>query len=121
MIYTLDLNDSGLRVFRDLEVVTQSPGFAIVGPSEVLLGDAARGQFRLSPRQANNQFWHRLNMDPLATRGPNVANHADLVYRHLKELLEPAGFGADDELILAVSGTTTNDQLGLLLPCTGSR
>jgi hypothetical protein len=54
-------------------------------------------------------------MDPLGTRGPNVANHADLVYRHLKELLDEAAFGSDDELILAVAGTTSNDQLGLLL------
>ena len=114
-IFALDLNDSGLRLFRDQEVVAQSSGFAIVMQSELLLGDAARSQFRLHPREANNQFWHRLSMDPLATRGPNVANHADLVYRHLKELLDDADFGPDDELILAVAGTTTNDQLGLLL------
>jgi hypothetical protein len=114
-IFALDLNDSGLRLFRDLEVTAQSSGFAIVMQSQLVLGDAARSQFRLHPREANNQFWHRLSMDPLATRGPNVANHADLVYRHLKELLDTANFGPDDELILAVAGTTTSDQLGLLL------
>ncbi|TDJ24554.1 MAG: hypothetical protein E2O58_05630 [Gammaproteobacteria bacterium] len=114
-IFALDLNDSGLRLFRDLEVAAESPGFAIVTQSQLLLGDAARREFRLHPRQANNQFWHRLSMDPLAMRGPNVANHADLVYRHLKELLGEAAFESDDELILAVAGTTTSDQLGLLL------
>jgi hypothetical protein len=114
-IFTLDLNDAGLRLFRDQEVAAQSPGFAIVMPSELVLGDAARKQFRLHPRQANNQFWHLLSTDPLETRGPNIANHADLVYRQLQELLAEAAFGPDDELILAVAGTTTNDQLGLLL------
>ena len=114
-IFALDLNDTELRLFRDLEVAARSPGFAVVMQSQLLLGDAARSQFRLHPREANNQFWHRLNMDPLETRGPNVANHADLVYRHLKQLLDEAAFAADDELILAVAGTTTNDQLGLLL------
>lgn len=114
-ILVLDLNDSRLRLYRELDVVADGPGYAVVTPSEVVLGDTARSQFRLHPRQANNQFWHRLSMDPLASRGPNVANHADLVYRHLKALLESADARPDDELILAVPGTTTADQLGLLL------
>jgi hypothetical protein len=81
----------------------------------IRFGDSATEQFRLHPRQVNNQFWNRLSADPLSFRGPNAANHADLVYRQFVELATQAGLGSDDELFIATPATTTSEQLGLLL------
>ncbi|NJN52274.1 MAG: hypothetical protein HC809_11430 [Gammaproteobacteria bacterium] len=114
-LFVLDLNDAELRMSREGAIVARSRGFALIDQDELLLGDAAVRQFRLHPRQANNLFWHRLNSETLSHRGKDVANHADLVYRHLRALTETAKFTADDELIIAAPATTSTDQLGLLL------
>jgi hypothetical protein len=117
--FVFDLNDSELRIARigadSAEVVAQSTGFAMIDGRSIRFGDAAMQQFRLHPRQINNQFWNRLNTDPLAVRAPDTANHADLVYRHFSELVREAAIGDGDELVIATPGTTSNEQLGLLL------
>lgn len=117
--FVLDLNDSELRIGRigpdSIEVVAQSTGFALINERVILLGEGAVQQFRLQPRQASNQFWNRLSTDPLPVRGPDTANFADLVFRHLSELVAVAGIAKSDELYIAVPGTTTPEQLGLLV------
>jgi hypothetical protein len=120
--YVLDTNDSELRIARlaadSGEVVALSNGFALIDGA-IVFGDAALRQFRLHPRKINNQYWNRLNTEPLPTRAPNAANHADLVFRHFAELIRDAKFAAGDECFIATSGTTTNEQLGLLLGIAG--
>ena len=117
--FVLDMNDSELRVARvgsdAHEVIVQSSGFALIDSRAIVFGDPALKQCRLHPRQINNQFWNRLSMDPLSVRGPNTANHADLVYRHFDELVRQAAITRDDEFVIATPGTTTNEQLSLLL------
>jgi len=117
--YVLDMHDSELRIARvgaDLpEVVAQSSGFAIIDERTIRFGQPAMQQFRLHPRQVNNHYWNRMNTDPLAVRGPNTANHADLIYRHFAELVREAAIASDDDFIIATPGTTSNEQLGLLL------
>jgi hypothetical protein len=121
--YVLDLNDSELRIARlgtDAgEIVVQSNGFALIDDRSILFGEPALKQFRLHPRKINNQFWNRLNTEPLPTRARNAANHADLVYHHFAELLRDAQFAAGDECFIATPGTTTNEQLALLLGIAG--
>ncbi len=82
------MNDSELRIARvdgDVaDIVAQSTGFAMIDDRAIRFGERAMQQFRLHPRQVNNQFWNRLNTDPLAVRGPDTANNADLVYRHVR-------------------------------------
>ena len=120
--YVLDMNDSELRIARmgadTTDVVAQSNGFAIIDERNIRFGDAAMQQFRLHPRQVNNHYWNRMNTDPLAVRGPNTANHADLVYRHLADLVREAAIAAGDDFVIATPGTTSNEQLGLLLGIT---
>jgi hypothetical protein len=52
-----------------------------------------------------------MNADPLTQPVKHAANHADLVYLHLKEI---AGISSDD-VVLAVPGTMSGEQLGVLL------
>ncbi|HET6472133.1 MAG TPA: hypothetical protein VFG38_09830 [Pseudomonadales bacterium] len=117
--FVLDLNDSELRLARigadTSEVVAQSSGFALIEDRSIVFGDAALKQYRLHPRKINNHYWNRLNSEPLPARGRNAANNADLVYGHFAELLRTAGFAKGDECFIATPGTTTNEQLGLLL------
>jgi hypothetical protein len=120
--FLLDMNDSELRIAQigeRIDVVTQSCGFALIDGREVVIGERAMQQFRLHPRQANNQFWHRLSTDALPVRGPDTATFADLVYRQLQELARQAQIGPDDELFVAVAGSTSADQLGLLVGIAG--
>ncbi len=115
--FAFDMNDSELRIARMVEapeVVVRSVGFAMINPRAVLLGNPALHEFRLHPRQASNQFWNRLSSDALSVRGPDTATFADLVYRQLRDMLQLAGAGAADELYIAVPGTTSGEQLGLL-------
>lgn len=120
--FVFDMNDSELRIARSgadgPDIAAQSIGFALIEDRAIRFGESALQQFRVHPRQVNNQFWNRLSADPLAVRGPNAANHADLVYRHFCELVHEAGVTATDEFVIATPGTTTNEQLGLLLGIT---
>jgi hypothetical protein len=113
--FVLDLNDIDLRILRDDVVLAGDSGFAFIQGAQVEFGDAARRRARLHPRQSSNQHWHRLALDPLAVRAPNLGNLADLVYRQLRDLTQRAGVGKSDELLVAAPGTVTPDQLGLLL------
>ncbi len=113
--FVLDLNDAQLRVGRGTDVVAQSSGYALIEGNRLLLGDDARRAFRLHPRQAHNAFWHRLSTEVLSHRTRELASHADLVYRHLRALVEQAHISPGDELIIAAAATTSAEQLALLL------
>jgi hypothetical protein len=113
--FVFDLNDIELRLLRDGATTAESTGFAFIQGANVEFGEAARRRARLHPRQASSQYWHRLALDPLQIRGPNLANLADLVYRQMRELTTHAGMTKSDSLLIAAPGTVTPDQLGLLL------
>lgn len=112
----LEANDAEVALLRDGEVVCSQPGVALVDGREVLFGDDALARSRLSPRQVHNEFWQRLNADPVAPRGTGVANQADLVYLQLQALrgaLPPAQGSA--EVVVAAPPTASSAQLSLLL------
>lgn len=114
MTNVLELNDLELTLHRGNEVRYQSPAMAIVRNDELLFGEQAVRLARIHPQQANQQYFNRMNGDPLPQPIRKAANHADLVYLQLKEL---AGQNAEDT-VLAVPGTLTGDQLGVLLGIT---
>jgi len=107
----LEINDFELTLYRAGDVIYQAPAMAIVRDADMLFGEAALKQFRLFPRQANQQYLAKLNADPLSEPAKLAANHADLVYLHMKELTQVTS----DPLIVAVPGNLSRDQLGVLL------
>ncbi len=111
MTSILELNDLELTLHRGSEVRYRSPAMAIVRNDELLFGEPAVRLARIHPQQANQQYFNRMNGDPLPQPIRKAANHADLVYLHLKELAEKAA----DDTVLAVPGTLNGDQLGVLL------
>jgi hypothetical protein len=113
-----DLNDYELRLFRDGALAAESIGCALIGEDRVTFGDAALRRFRLEPRRSNNLYWQRMNLEALPVTGGGAAHHADLIYLQLGELVRESGLSAGDEVVVAVPGTTTPEQLGLLLGIT---
>lgn len=112
---TLDINDIEITLAQEAEIRFREPGIAIVNDAETTFGETALKRSRLDPRHTHNQFWQRLNADPVTPPGRGVKNQADLVYQHLLALKEATGLRDDDELIVVVPSSTTNEQLSLLL------
>lgn len=111
----LEINDVAITLSDDADVLYQEPGVAHVDKGGVVFGHAALRQSRLHPRQSHNQFWQRLNADPVAPPGPGVANQADLVYLHLAAIRAAANLGERQDIVVAAPPTATTQQLGMLL------
>ncbi len=111
MTAILEFNDLELTVHGGSGTRYQSPAIAIVREEELLFGEQALRLARIHPQQANQQYLNRMNGDPLPTPIRKAANHADLVYLHLKAFADQI----TDDAVLAVPGTLTGDQLGILL------
>ncbi|MDA1074701.1 MAG: hypothetical protein O3A63_08070 [Proteobacteria bacterium] len=111
MTLLLELNDCDLKLHDGSRVVYSEPAIAIVDKTEVTFGRAAQRSMRLKPQQTNQQYLSRLNADPLPVSGAGAKNHADLVYLHLKAIADLI----TADVVVAVPGTLTNDQLGVFL------
>ncbi|GMG87172.1 hypothetical protein [Biformimicrobium ophioploci] len=109
----LEINDCGLRVFAGNQPILLSPGIAIVEQNRIVTGADALGQVRTNPLRANDQFWRRLSLESLQSDNNSCRHHADLAFAHLRAIAEECQ--APEELVLAVPGNFTREQLGLLL------
>ena len=106
----LDCNDAALRLWQDGEGIW-SPGITWFAGGQYQFGEPAWQRARLSPREINNRFWHRLSTQPLSPALGPARHTADLVHTHLQTLLgEAAG-----DVRLAIPGTMEPAQLSLLL------
>jgi hypothetical protein len=109
----IELNDSGVRVFREGKIICESPGVAIVEHNKVVTGTEAEARAHLNPRAVNNRFWQHLNEIKFTSATRQVRHHADLAYHHLSTLLAQAGRPPD--AVLAVPSHYDDQQLALLL------
>jgi len=109
----IELNDSGVRVFREGKIVCESPGVAIVERNKVITGTEAQASVQLNPRAVNTRFWQHLNEVKLPNANRQARHHADLAYHHLSTVLAQAGRPPD--AVLAVPGQYDEQQLALLL------
>ena len=95
----------------------ESPGIALSEKKKLLVGQAADRRICQNPRFANNLFWDLMDGSPLSQPGYEGLSHADLVYRHLKEIWR-AVKSHGDEVIMAVPSFFTQEQLGYILGMT---
>lgn len=109
----IELNDSEIRVAKGADIILRSPGYAIVSKDRIELGSAAVRLARLNPRAMQNRYWHDLNQIPLPSPTSRARHNADLAYAHLLAIHELAG--KPDEVLFAVPGYYSNEQLSLLL------
>ena len=112
-IKVIELNDSAVSVSDETGLLIQSPGFAVVGDRGLEVGRAAEQQARLRPTSSFNKFWHQLSLEPLGYSVGNVRHFADLAYAHLLHVAEEANL--DGDVIFAVPGNFTSQQLAILL------
>lgn len=111
----LEVHDAEVALLQGDEVICSQPGVAFVDGREVLFGEEALARSRLRPRQTHNEFWQRLNADPVAPKGVGVANQADLVYLQLQALRGELSADRRVKVVVAVPPTATSAQLSLLL------
>lgn len=108
----LEINDSGLLLSDGTQIIAESPGYAALDGRQLLVGSAARARSRLDPRRTYNRYWYQLDAELPAPMGP-ARSHADLAHTQLQSLaaLTPP----ETPLLLAVPGSFTREQLGVLL------
>ncbi|MCY3623825.1 MAG: hypothetical protein OXH68_19215 [Gammaproteobacteria bacterium] len=110
----LDINDAEITLRRNGDELYRQPGVADVAPKTTVLGHKARARSRLHPQRSHNEFWQRLNADPVTPHGRAVGNQADLVYLQLREL-----YAATEEkrpaVVVVAPSAVTNEQFAVLL------
>ncbi|OPX37184.1 MAG: hypothetical protein B1H12_05455 [Desulfobacteraceae bacterium 4484_190.2] len=121
-LLALELSDAGIMAAAKdpLELLhidgadQESPGFALPGKDQLVVGREAEGKAHLNPLQFNNSFWDQLNTQPLKQPNNYARNHAEMAYAHLARIWEKIREHGN-ELVIAVPGFLSRDQLGLIL------
>jgi len=114
-VLVIEINDSGLLAGDAAGVREVGAGYALVESDRILVGDEARGQARLRPREVTNRFWRDLAS---GSSSPGGAAPADLACAQLADVRSGVGDHADDPVILAVPGYFGRDSLAILLGVT---
>jgi len=114
MTLALEINDVGLVLVRDGEIVAEEPGCAMLDGRSVETGSAALKRARLKPLYAETRYWQDLGTAALPRPMPAAATHADVAYAQLAALAGGIAEGARDTL-LAVPGGYGREQLAVLL------
>ena len=109
----IELNDSEVTVVQSGKTLARSPGVAVLGKDRIELGEAALQAAHIDPRNTFNRFWSNLNLDNFKHPSKQARHNADLAYAHLLAIHERAG--QVDEMVFAVPGSFTDEQLSLLL------
>ena len=116
----LELVDAGLQLVSSRGQLSQpSPGVAVIDGDDLVVGIDAECRARLKPRSLHSRFWQELNTAPLGRPFPSHLRTADLAHAHLQTVWDTADGGAE-ELMIAVPGVYSDDQLALLLGIAGA-
>lgn len=113
-IAVFNINDAGIQVSVDGDLIRTSPGYAVLDGNNLLTGEEASQNAKLLPRWTNNRFWSQLNVNPLPNGNNQIRHHADLAFAHMEALWQPIAAGVESA-VFVVPGYYGNDNLGLLL------
>jgi hypothetical protein len=114
MTLALEINDAGLLLASDGELLAEEPGIAMLDGAEPETGAAAAKRSRLKPVFAENRHWQDLADASLPRRMPAARTIAEVAYAQLVAFVRvPAARGP--ETIFAVPAWYTREQLALLL------
>jgi FHA domain len=112
----LSLIDSGLVLARrrgdDSEILTETPGVAILDDTATLTGADALQRLRLNPLFAHSNFWRALSVEPLVRPSTLARTTADIAFAQAQTLL---GQYLSEGVLLAVPAGYSREQLSLLL------
>jgi hypothetical protein len=110
----IEINDAGLVVADESQVLAVEPGFARIEGGRIVTGEQARASARLQPRQTSSRFWSALSMDSGSAGADIRKSAAELAFAQLESLWQRVGAGAS-AVVLVVPGGYRTEQLGLLL------
>ena len=114
----LSLIDSGLVLARrrgdDSEILTETPGVAILDDTATLTGADAVQRMRLTPLFAHSNFWRALSVEPLVRPSRLARTTADIAFAQAQALLGQYKSEGEGVLLAAPAGYS-REQLSLLL------
>jgi len=113
MTLALEINDAGLVLARDGQIVAEEPACAMLDGRVPQTGAAAAKRARLQPLYAETRHWQELGTAALPRPMPAATTYAEVAYAQLTELARAAGAG--DETLYAVPPWYTREQLAVLL------
>jgi hypothetical protein len=114
MTLALEINDAGLVLARDGDILAEEPGVAMLDGAAPETGGSAALRARLMPLYSETRHWQELGTEPLARPVRAAANRAEIAYAQLARLVAPH-LGGGRETIIAVPPWYSREQLGLLL------
>ncbi len=114
MTLALEINDAGLVLASEGELLAEEPGIAMLDGAEPQTGAEAAKRARLKPLFAEYRHWQDLADAPLARPMPAARTLAEVAYAQLAALRRAVS-DRDAATLLAVPAAYTRDQLALLL------
>lgn len=115
----IELNDTGILTAGDPPLrVDPSPGYVLLDGKDLQLGEMARSRSRLKPRWVDHRYWDRLDSHPMPKPFPRHLSRADVAHSQLLELwnqIRSQVAAPDPSVLLAIPGSFSVDQLGLIL------
>lgn len=118
MTLALEINDVGLVLVRDGEVVAEEPGCAMLDGRAVETGSAALRRARLKPLYADTRYWQELGTAALPRPMPAAGSYAEVAWAQLASLVADIP-EQEREVLLAVPEWYGREQLALLLGVAG--
>lgn len=112
MTNILDINDAQLALATN-EGLETSSGIALLSGGGYRFGSDAALELRRKPLETRTDYWASLNTQSLSSSFGTARHSADLVYAHLKDLLESTG--DLDDLVIVTPANVSDQQLSLLL------
>ncbi|MEJ2514023.1 MAG: FHA domain-containing protein [Gammaproteobacteria bacterium] len=113
-VLAIELNDAGFITATEDTWRDEGPGYALLDPDRLLLGNEARSQARLRPRRLNTRFWSDLSTEAMPRPEPYARSHADLACAQLGQIWERRPDDASEALFV-VPGFMARNSLGLVL------
>tara|TARA_B110000444_G_scaffold251448_1_gene279322 strand:- start:813 stop:2096 length:1284 start_codon:yes stop_codon:yes gene_type:complete len=107
----LEINDIGINLWKNKNLLYSSPGYALLN-KKLIFGEQARKQAQIQPQNINNIFWSKLDTEMLNTAFGEIRHNADIAHKHLIHISKQIG-GGDIVIIVPIHYSKT--QLSLLL------
>jgi hypothetical protein len=114
MTLALEINDVGLTLAGDGEILAEEPGYAMLDGAAPETGAAAAQRARLKPLFAETHHWQDLGTTALPRAMPAATTAAEVAFAQLAALVRPH-LGRGPETLIAAPPWYTREQLALLL------
>jgi hypothetical protein len=108
------LNDAGIVVVNDSQILYREPGFALLEDDHLITGIDAYSNASMKPRRIQNRFWSQLHTEPLRDGRFQHMSAADLVSRQLEQIWQSVS-SKGERMAVAVPPYMSNENLGLFL------